>query len=97
VVVPDLADLRGPVAGRVELPLWLFWSRPDRTFDLDDPDMRQWLYEIVLREAGRLEDLTTYLDRDTLIALWPSLYLPKGVRLAWEEQHAALRSAAAVA
>jgi hypothetical protein len=59
--------------------------------------MRQWLYEIVLREASSLEDLTTYLDRDTLIALWPCLYLPKGVRLAWEDRHAALRSAAAVA
>jgi hypothetical protein len=97
VVVPDLADLRGPVTGTVELPLWLFWSQPDRTFDLDDPDMRQWLYEIVLREAGSREDLTTYLDRDTLIALWPRLYLPKGVRLAWEDQHASLRSAVAVA
>jgi hypothetical protein len=59
--------------------------------------MRQWLYEIVLREAGSREDLTTYLDRDTLIALWPRLYLPNGVRLAWEDQHAALRSAVAVA
>jgi transcriptional regulator with XRE-family HTH domain len=97
VVVSDLADLRGPVTGIVELPLWLFWSQPDRTFDLDDPEMRQWMYEIVLREAGSLEDLTTYLDRDTLIALWPRLYLPKGVRLAWEDQHAALSSAVAVA
>ena len=97
VVVPDLADLRGPVTGTVELPLWLSWSQPDRTFDLADPDMRQWLYEIVLREAGSREDLTTYLDRDTLIALWPRLYLPKGVRLAWEDQHPALRSAVAVA
>jgi transcriptional regulator with XRE-family HTH domain len=97
VVVPDLADLRGPVTGTVELPLWLFWSQRDQAFDLADPEMRQWLYEIVLREAGNLEDLTTYLDRDTLIDLWPRLYLPKGVRLAWEDQHPALRSAVAVA
>jgi transcriptional regulator with XRE-family HTH domain len=97
VVIPDLADLRGPVTGTVELPLWLSWSHPGLTFDLADQDMRQWMYEIVLREAGSLEDLTTYLDRDTLIALWPRLYLPKGVRLAWEDQHAALRSAVAVA
>jgi hypothetical protein len=96
-VAPDLAGLRGPVTGTVELPLWLFWSQPDHTFDLADPDMRQWMYEIVLREAGSLEDLTTYLDRDTLIALWPRLYLPRGVRQAWEDQHPALRSAVAVA
>ena len=97
LVAPDLADLRGPVAGTVELPLWLFWSQPDHTFDLADPDMRQWMYEIVLREAGSLEDVTTYLDRDTLIELWPRLYLPKGVRQAWEDRHPALRSAMAVA
>jgi len=97
VVVPDLADLRGPVTGTVELPLWLSWSHPGLTFDLADPEMRQWLYEIVLREAGSLDDLTTYLDRDALMALWPRLYLPKGVRHAWEDQHAVLRSAVAVA
>ncbi len=50
-----------------------------------------------LREASRLEDLTTYLDGDTLVALWPDLYLPKGVRQAWEDQHPALRAAAAAA
>jgi hypothetical protein len=96
-VAPDLADLQGPVTGTVELPLWLFWSQPDHAFDLADPDMRQWMYETVLREAGSLEDLTTYLDRDTLIALWPRLYLPRGVRQAWEDRHPALHSAVAVA
>jgi len=97
LVVPDLADLRGPAAGTVELPLWLFWSQPNHTFDLDEPEMRQWMYEIVLREAGSPEDLTTYLDRDTLIALWPRLYLPKGVRQAWEDEHPVLRSAVVAA
>jgi len=40
-------------------------------FDLGKPYLRRWLYQIVLREASRPEDLTGYLDRDTLIALWP--------------------------
>ena len=97
LVVPDLADLRGPVAGTVKLPLWLFWSQPDHAFDLADPEMRQWMYETVLREAGSLADLTTYLDRDTLVALWPRLYLPRGVRQAWEDRHPALHSVVAVA
>ena len=48
-----------------------------------------------LREASRLEDLTTYLNGDALVALWPGLFLPKGLRQAWEEQHPALRAAAA--
>jgi hypothetical protein len=95
VVAASLADLRGPAEGTVELPIWLFWSSPDHTFDVGDPDMRRWLYQIVLREASRLEDLTAYLDGDTLVALWPGLYLPKGVRQAWEDQHPALRAAAA--
>ncbi len=96
-VAHSLADLRGPTEGTVELPLWLFWSCPGHTFDLGDRDMRQWLYQTVLREAGRLEDLTAYLDGDTLTALWPDLYLPRGVRQAWEDQHPVLRTAKATA
>jgi hypothetical protein len=37
LVAADLADLTGPAEGVVELPLRLFWSAPDRTFDLDQP------------------------------------------------------------
>ena len=97
VVAASLADLKGPNEGTVELPLWLFWSSPGHAFDLGDPDMRRWLYQTVLREAARPEDLTTNLNGDLLVALWPELYLPKGVRQAWEDQHPALRAAAATA
>lgn len=97
VVAPRLSDLRGPVKGTVKLPLWLFWSCPGHAFDLGDRDMERWLYETVLREASRPEDLTTYLDGDTLIALWPDLYLPKGVRQAWEDRHPVLRAVAPAA
>jgi hypothetical protein len=92
LVAASLDGLRGAVHGRVELPIWLFWY-PDRTFDLDEPGMLPWMYQIVLREASRPGDLA-YLDQDMLIALWPGLFLPKGVRQAWEEQHPALRAAA---
>ena len=40
------------------------------------------------------QDLTTYLDAGTLIELRPELYLPRGVRQAWEELHPVLRAAA---
>jgi hypothetical protein len=93
LVVADLADLRGPVQGTVKLPLWLYWSGPSPAFDLGDPDMLRWLYQIVLREAARPGDLASYLDRDTLIAVWPDLFLPRGVRQAWEERHPVLRAA----
>jgi hypothetical protein len=52
-VFSDLASLRGPSRGTIELPLRLYWSRPSLVFDLEDPGMRRWLYQIVLREASR--------------------------------------------
>jgi hypothetical protein len=96
LVAADLASLRGPTAGTVELPLRLFWCA-DRTFDLDDPGMLRWMYENVLREAISAQELTSYLHGDTLVAVWPDLVLPKGVRRAWEDRHPVLRAAAAPA
>jgi hypothetical protein len=95
LVVTDLADLRGPVTGVVELPLRLFWSAPDRTFDLDDPDMLRSMYEKVLREAIQAEELATYLNGGALVAVWPQLFLPRDLRRAWEDRHPVLRRAAA--
>lgn len=92
VVADSLADLQGPTTGMVELPIWLFWH-PDRSFDLDEPGMLAWVYQIVLREASSPMDLA-YLNGDALTALWPDLYLPKGVRQAWQEQYPELRAAA---
>jgi hypothetical protein len=94
IVVTDMASLRGPTRGTVELPLRLYWSGPSPVFDLGEPYLRRWLYQIVLREASRPEDLTGYLDQDTLIALWPELHLPKGVRQVWEEHHPPLQPSA---
>jgi hypothetical protein len=96
LVAPDLAALAGPTTGTVELPLRLFWC-PDRTFDLAAPGMLTWMYQTVLREATRPEDLTEFLDGPTLAALWPDLFLPRGIRAAWEEQHSVLRAAATTA
>ena len=93
-MVRDLADLRGPSGGEVRLPLRLFWSPAGRVFDLDDPFMLRSMYQVVLGEAIRAEELATYLNGDLLVAVWRDLYLPKGVRRAWEEVHPALRSAA---
>jgi hypothetical protein len=93
LVADSLAGLRGPDHGVVELPLRLFWSAPGHAFDLDQPSMAQAMYEAVLREASRPEDLTSYLNGDLLVATWPELYLPAGLRRAWEDRHPALRAA----
>jgi hypothetical protein len=94
LVAQDLAALHGPVAGEVELPVRLFWSSPDRRFDLSDEDSLHWLYETVLREASRPEDLVDFLNGEVLASVWPDLWLPAGVQQAWEEQHPQLRAAA---
>jgi hypothetical protein len=72
------------------------WQR-DRTLDLDDPWERCWLYEIVLAEAIRLDELRTWLDGATLCRVWSDLHLPRGVRRAWEERHPGLRRRQAAA
>lgn len=97
IVVTDLSGLRGPARGTVTLPLRLYWSGPSPAFDLDDPDLCRWLYEIVLREAADPGELTTYLNGDKLVEVWPRLFLPEGVRRAWEEHHPVLRAAGAAA
>jgi hypothetical protein len=90
VVVDDLDELRGPLAGNVRLPLHLDAS--DRAlYDLGDKHRRGLLYELVLLEAGSVTDLTAWLDRDALVDLWPDLYLPRVVRAAWEARHPLLR------
>jgi hypothetical protein len=97
LVVTDLADLHGPTTGTVELPLWVFWSgdsTDDSRFSLDDPVSRAALYRTVVREARKPTDLTGFLDRDTLVGMWPGLSwrLPPQVRAAWEDQHPVLRA-----
>ncbi|HEY1915068.1 MAG TPA: hypothetical protein VGH27_05770 [Streptosporangiaceae bacterium] len=97
VVVADLASLRGPSGGTVVLPGRLFWSPAGRRWDLDDPDMVLAMYETVLQEAVSAEELASYLNVAQLIAAWQHLFLPKGVRQAWEEHHLVLRALGAAA
>src|ERR1700722_17593228 len=85
IVVLDLADLQGPTEGIVELPPPAVLEAGRPAVRPRDPGTRRYMYQTVLREAIYPEELTTYLDGATLIALWPQLHLPKGVRQAWEE------------
>jgi hypothetical protein len=96
-VVADLSDLQGPAHGPLELPLRLFWSAPDRTFDLDDVDALRSMYEKVLRSAANTEELSAYLNGGRLTAVWSDLFLPRDLRRAWEDQHPVLRRSPAAA
>lgn len=92
LVAGTLTELAGPTAGLIELPLRLWWH-PQRTFDLAVPTMLTWMYENVLREAIRVDELRAYLHGPTLVRLWPRLNLPRAVRAAWEARHPRLRRA----
>jgi hypothetical protein len=96
VVIDDLDRLGGPGGGRIELPHRIFWQ-PDRNFNLDVPWQLCEAYEAVLREAVSQQELADWLDRDTLVRLWPHLTLPRGVRAAWETRHPRLRPVHAAA
>jgi hypothetical protein len=95
-VAADLTELRGPTEGIVELPHRLFWQ-PNRKIDLDKPALLAWMYETVLREAVTPDELHAWLDGATLVRLWPDLFVPRGVRAAWERQHPMLRTQAVAA
>jgi len=94
-VVPEsLDELAGPTRGEVVLPARLDWG-PMREYRLDDPVDARLLYERVIREALRVDDLRTFLNRDLLISLWPKLFLPAPVHVLWEQRFALLRAALA--
>jgi hypothetical protein len=95
VVAATLGELTGPTSGTVELSHRLVWQGPNRSFDLNEPDLLRWMYEIVLREAVTVDELRTWLDGPTLAREWHQLHLPRGVRAAWEQQHPELRRRAA--
>jgi hypothetical protein len=61
----------------------LYWNPANRVFDLDDPYMLRTAYEGVLQESIHADELATWL------------WLPKGVRRAWEDSHPQLRAVAA--
>lgn len=92
--VPDSLDLlTGPSTGVVELPLRLDWSEQGR-YDLDDPRQMCLMYERVIRESMRVEDLQSYLHGPTLLRVWNRLWLPRKVRMLWESRFPTLARAA---
>jgi hypothetical protein len=89
VVAESLDELDGPAQGELVLPSRLDWG-PERTYRLDRPSDVRLMYERVLREALRVDDLRAYLNRGLLIAVWADLFLPPQVRALWERRFGAL-------
>jgi hypothetical protein len=83
VVADDLGDLHGRTQGTVTLPHHLDWSGR-AAYDLDRPARLASMYKVVLNEASSVEDLRNWLDRQALIEVWPTLWLPPRLREIWE-------------
>jgi hypothetical protein len=92
--VPNLlADLTGLASGHVVLPTELGWTgRTD--YDLDDPADAAALYERILVEAVRTQDVTRLLNAGRLRLMRSRLFLPARVRHLWETRFSDLSAAA---
>lgn len=91
-----VTDLRGPLVGKVRLPLRVYWTGPDPEaviWDLARENRRARLYEIVLRE-GTLDDARALVNGAELVRLWERLFLPAHLRRAWQPLIDAARAAA---
>jgi hypothetical protein len=93
LVIGELSDLRGPATGKIVLPSRLYPEPAGAVFDLEEPSLLAEAYQVVLSEAIGAWELATWLNAARLIQAWPELYLPAGVRQAWEEIHPVLTSA----
>jgi hypothetical protein len=83
VVADSLEELTGPTTGEVELPLRLDWSE-QRRYNLDHVRELSLMYERVLNEAMKVQDLRRYVHGPTLRAVWSRMFLPPRLRAAWE-------------
>ena len=88
-----MEELAGRPTGVVMLPGRLDWSER-AAFHLDVPAERNLMYERVIREATRADDLRSYLNESVLRQVWSLLFLPRSVRQNWEQRFPDLRLAA---
>ena len=72
----QLADLTGPTAGVIELPITIDWG-PKRVYDIGRDADRRIVYERVLREAATTEEVARFVNGAILVVVWPRLFLPR--------------------
>jgi hypothetical protein len=71
--------------GHIVLPRGLGWTGPT-DYDLDDPLDAAVLYERVLVDAVRAQEVTRLLAAGRLRLLWSRPFLPAKVRQLWESR-----------
>jgi hypothetical protein len=85
VAIPErfLTDGTAQIRGEVILPLHIWWSESDRSFDLDDRQQLIRAYGLVLAE-GTEADVLRFIDPVVLLSIWNELLIPRHVQRAWE-------------
>jgi hypothetical protein len=77
---PDrLADLAGPTAGTIELPITHLLG-PRRGYDMAVDADRRVVCELDLQEAATAEQLCRYVNGLALAAVWRRPWLPRRIR-----------------
>ncbi len=80
----SLDDLHGPLTGIIMVPPRINTS-PRPSYDLDDPRRLHAFYNDVVRD-GMPHEQEAWLDKTTLLELWPYLMLPVECRVVWESR-----------
>jgi len=86
----SLDELRGPTSGRVQTTGSIS-TAPNPVYNLDNPASLRSLYSAALHD-GTAAEQARFLDKDTLIRLWPELTLPYQCRDAWEAHFPILKT-----
>lgn len=84
--VDSLDDLEGPEHGTITLPVTIFWSSPDPTFDVDIAALRRQSYSALLSNAGTAQ-LRTFISRRRLLEDWASISLDQRIVDLWNSRH----------
>ena len=85
VALPErfLSNEAAQVRGEVFLPLHIWWSDPQRSFDLDDRSHPIRAYGLVLAE-GTEADVLRFIVPGMLLSIWNELLIPRHVQQAWD-------------
>lgn len=90
-MVPEcLDDLQGPASGVITLPNRIYWQPGSRDFDVSVPIRCQMAYQPILAE-GTLEDIHHWINKDLLILYWDAIFMPRRLRMMWEDKFPELR------
>lgn len=81
-IVDRMDDLQGPTAGKIRLPLDVYWGPRPREYNLEDKNQAMEAYKLLLQE-GTSELIKKYINKNRLIEYWPDMILSIEVVQLW--------------